>query len=139
MVRLDSNRGQIRIIEAFFASVLLLSSLALVPTETTVPKASEQTLVSLAKQVLITLDSDGSLSALIENASWITLGKCIEALLSPTLWFNLTVFDENMVSLKDICSGTPISGEEVAIEYLCASSSTNYQIYFIRFQLSTVN
>jgi hypothetical protein len=136
----EDNKGQIRIIEAFFASILILSSLALIPPETRAGDSNDRALYLTARHVLTTLDSDGSLSKLIENQNWTTLRKCVESSLPATIWFNLTVFDENMRSINEIqiCSGSPINEKVVATEYICASSSREYIIYIIRLQLSTV-
>jgi hypothetical protein len=141
MKLLNDNKGQIRIIEAFFASVLILSSLALIPSETHVVNSNTQVLRSTATNVLTSLDSDGFLSKLIENSNWTTLRKCVESILSPSIWFNLTVFNDNMQKLNDIqiCSGNPVGQTIVSTEYLCASVSRDYTIYIIRLQLSTVS
>lgn len=137
----NDNKGQIRIIEAFFASILLLSSLTLVPSDTHVEDSNSQVLRSTAQQTLTTLDNDGTLSRLIENRSWTALRKCVQSLLSPAVWFNLTIFDENMnpINQVPICNGGLISERVVATEYVCASSSRDYKIYVARLQLSVVN
>lgn len=138
---LRDNRGQIRTIEAIFASILILSSIALIPSPRNVVNQNDQILSSTARNVLITLDKDGSLSRLIDNANWTTLRSRVASLLSSIIWFNLTVFDENMQRLNEnqISAGTPISGRIVGTDYICVSSSQNYRIYIVRFQLSAVN
>jgi hypothetical protein len=137
---LRNRKGQIRIIEAFFASILILSSLTLIPAGTETTVSDERSLSSKAQEILLTLDNDGYLSKLIENRSWTTLGKCIEAFLSPTIWFNATVLDENGQCLNDapITSGSPINEKISAADYVCATSSSNFRIYLIRLQLSNV-
>lgn len=138
---LGDNRGQIRTIEAIFASILILSSIALIPSPKNVVNQNYQILSSTARNVLITLDKDGSLSRLIDNGNWTTLRGRVASLLPSTIWFNLTVFDENMQRLNEnqISAGTPISGKIVGTDYVCASTSQNYRIYIIRLQLSAVN
>ena len=113
----------------------------MVPSETHVESSNDETLHSVAQHTLITLDSDGTLSKLIENRSWTTLRKCLQSLLSPATWFNLTILDENMNPVNDIqiCSGSQINGNSVATDYVCASSSGNYRIYVVRLQLSSVS
>ena len=141
MKLLKNNKGQIRVIEAFFAAVLLLSSLTLIPTETHVESSNDETLRCLAQHTLIALDSDGSLSGLIENGSWPMLQKCVQALLSPAIWFNLTVFDDGMNPMNQvqISSGSPSNEKIVATDYICASPSLDYRIYVVRLQLSNVS
>ena len=136
---LKNRKGQIRIIEAFFASILILASLALVPSKITVEKSHFNTLYSVGTQVLTALDSDGILSKLIENQNWTVLRNCVQSMLPVSVWFNLTVFNENMICLNDVSvsNGSPVSDEIVAVEYVCASSSGNYAVYIVRLQLAT--
>jgi len=136
---LKNRKGQVRILEAFFASILILSSLALVPSPVSVEKSHFNTLYSVGTQVLTTLDSNGTLSRLIENNNWTVLRNCVQSMLPVSLWFNLTVFNENMTCLNDVpvSNGSPVSDEIAAVEYVCASSSGNYAVYIVRLQLAT--
>lgn len=138
---LKDNKGQIRVIEAFFASILLFSVLTLVPTPRNARDTSDQTLISMGQNALISLDNNGYLSKLIENESWITLRECIQSAFPPTVWFNLTVFDENNAVLNNIpiSSGSPINEKIVSLDYVCVSQSRNYNIYLIRLQLAVVS
>lgn len=138
---LKDNRGQIRIIEAFFASILLLSSLTLIPATQNNSNDSTETLASTAHNVLMSLDSNGYLTSLVSNQSWINLKSSIQSSLSPMMWFNLTVFDENMTRINDvpICSGSAVSDRIVAVDYVCAGTSSNYAVYIIRLQLALVD
>jgi hypothetical protein len=138
---LKDNKGQIRIIEAFFASILLLSSLALVPVLQEHSSDSTAILSSTAHNILVSLDSNGYLASLIGNESWINLKSCIQSSLSPMVWFNVTVFDENMTRVNDIpiTSGSPVNDRIVAVDYVCASTSSDYAVYIIRLQLAGVD
>ena len=138
---LKDNKGQIRIIEAFFAAVLLLSSLTLIPMVQERSGDSTGNLSSTAHNILMSLDSDGQLAGLIDNESWINLKSCIQSSLSPMMWFNLTVFDENMIRINDIpiTSGNAVNDRIAAVDYVCASTSGNYAVYIIRLQLSGVD
>jgi hypothetical protein len=138
---LKDNKGQIRIIEAFFASILLLSSLTLIPVVQEHSSDSTEILSSAAHNILMSLDSNGHLASLISNESWINLKSCIQSSLSPMVWFNLTVFDENMTRVNDIpiTSGSPVNDRIVAVDYVCASTSSNYAVYIIRLQLAGVD
>ena len=138
---LKDNRGQIRIIEAFFASILLLSSLTLIPVTQNNSNDSTDLLASTAHNVLMSLDSNGYLTSLVSNQSWINLKSSIQSSLSPMVWFNLTVFDENMRSINDIpiCSGSAVSDRIAAVDYVCAGTSSNYAVYIIRLQLALVD
>ena len=141
MKLLKDNRGQIRTIEAFFASILLLSSLTLISATQSNSNDSTEILASTAHNVLLSLDNNGHLASLISNRSWMTLKSSIQSSLSPMVWFNLTVFDENMTCINDIpiCSGSSVSDRIVAVDYVCASTSSNYAVYIIRLQIALVD
>jgi hypothetical protein len=134
----NDRRGQIRLIEAFFASILILSTLALIPSQGGVEKTHYSTLQSVGAQALVSLDSNGMLSALIEDSDWNALRDCAQSMLPVSLWFNLTVFDENMSALNDVAvsNGGSVSEEIVAVNYVCAASGGNYAVYIVRLQLA---
>jgi hypothetical protein len=138
---MKDNKGQIRIIEAFFASILLLSALTLIPAVQEHSSDQTEILSSTAHNILLSLDSEGQLASLIGNESWINLKSCIQSSLSPMVWFNLTVFDEDMAQINDIpiTSGSPVNDRVVAVDYVCASTSSNYAVYIIRLQLAGVD
>ena len=138
---LKDNRGQIRIIEAFFASILLLSSLTLIPVAEKKASDSPAILSSTARNILMSLDSNGHLASLISNESWVNLKSCVQSSLAPMVWFNLTVFDENMTPINDIpiTSGSAVNDKTVAVDYVCASTSSDYAVYIVRLQLAEVD
>lgn len=138
---LKDNRGQIRIIEAFFASILLLSSLALIPKTQNTTNNSTETLSSTAYNTLLSLDNDGQIGNLIKNGSWTELRELMQSALPPAAWFNLTVFDGNMVVVNDIpiCSGSAVSDRIVAVDYVSASVSGDYAVYLLRLQVAAVD
>ena len=140
MSLLKDNKGQIRIIEAFFASLLILSTIALIPSQPPAVDTSNGGLQMKGQDALTTLDRNGYLSILIENENWTILKKCLTSSLSPAIWFNLTVFDENMNAVNNtpISSGSPISEKIVSVEYVCAGISIEYRVYVVRLQLSSV-
>ena len=139
---LRDKRGQIRVIEAFFASVLLLSSLTLIPM---VHQSSEgnkvDVLSSTAFNVLLSLDNDGSLAELVDSGNWSALEESLTSCLPIAIWFNLTVFSQDMNCLNDllICSGGAISDKIEVADYVCASTSEDYAVYVLRLQLAAVD
>jgi len=137
---LGDTKGQARIIEAFFAAVLLISCLSLIPAQPNL-KNLTQNLASTAQNVLLSLDSDGQLAALIDNHDWTTLKSSVESAVPLTVWFNLTVFDKDMHILNGfpICNAGAVSDKITSIDYLCVSQSSNYAIYIVRLQLSEVD
>ena len=134
----SDKRGQIRIIEALFASLLILSTITLVPAQFGVEKSHFNSYYSQGLQVLVSLDSDGKLSAIVTDQNWTSLKKCIQSILPVSLWFNITVFDENSTIINDepISNGGSINIEIISINYICATSSQNYAIYIVRLQLA---
>jgi hypothetical protein len=137
---INDKKGQVRVIEAFFASVLLLSCLTLVPAQTDL-KASSDNLSSTAENILLSLDSNGKMGLLVDSADWSTLKSCVEATLPLTVWFNLTVFDNNMNVLNNfpICNAGAVSEQIVSVHYVCASQNSTYKIYILQLQLAVVD
>jgi hypothetical protein len=140
-VRLAKNQsGQVRIIEALFASMLLLSSLALIPSKIESGNSNEQELSSRALEILVALDSNGYLSRLVENRSWNVMTECLERCLSPATWFNMSVCDNAGHCLNDIqiTNGSPINERIYSADYICVSQNGNFGIYIIRLQIAGV-
>jgi hypothetical protein len=137
---LSDRKGQVRVIEAFFASVLILSCLALIPTAI----HTEDTPGSLAAQaqnVLCSLNSDGHLAKLVDSRDWTGLKESIESAVPLTLWFNLTVYDVYMQPLNDypITNAGAVSDQIASVNYVCASQNSTYAIYTLRLQLGGVD
>lgn len=136
---LRNKKGQVRVIEAFLASVLLMSCLALIPATPTQPNPT-QDLASTAQNVLLSLDNNGHLAAMVDNRDWAGLKSSLESALPLTVWFNLTVFNQNMNVLNDypISNAGSVSNRIVSMDYVCASQNGTYQIYILQLQLSQV-
>ena len=134
----SNKRGQIRVIEAFFAALLIFSTLALIPSHEGVERTHYNTLQAVGTESLVALDSNGMLSSLIEDSDWTALRSCAQSLLPVSLWFNITVFDENMTALNDVAvsNGGVVNEEMVAVNYVCAASGGNYAVYVVRLQLA---
>jgi hypothetical protein len=139
MKLLRENKGVVRVIEAFLASILLMSCLALVPAPSTVKNPTEN-LVSTANNVLLSLDNDGHLATIIGSRNWTTLKDCVESALPLTIWFNLTVFDQEMNTLNPfpLCNAGAVNDKVVSVDYVCVSQNSNYTIYVLRLQLSEI-
>jgi len=137
---LNNKKGQVRVIEAFFASMLLLGCLALIPAPTT-PKGSTVNLVWKAQNVLLTLDGDGHLAGLVDNRNWTSIEQIVESALPLTTWFNLTVYDQtqNILNPFPISNGGAISGNVVSYDYVCASQSSTFVVYVLQLQLAVMD
>ncbi len=134
-----NKKGQVRVIEAFLASILLMSCLSIIPVQSNL-RDSTGSLVSTAQNTMLSLDSNGHLATLISNRNWTVLKDTIESALPLTVWFNLTVFDEDMNNLNafPISNAGAISDKIVSLDYVCASQGSNYSIYILRLQLSGI-
>lgn len=145
MKLLKNRKGQIRVIEAFFASVLMLSSLSLIPLSpnfTGSPAGDEEAVLSsIAYRTLVSLDAGGQLGELVANRNWSALKGLLQSCLSPAVWFNVTVFDQNLVCLNDefICNGGLVGARVYSVDYVCARANASYAVYLIRLQLAVVN
>ena len=131
-------KGQIRTIEAFFATLLIFATLALIPSQLGAEKTHYNTLHSTGTQAIVTVDSNAKLSQLIEDGNWTALTNCFQSVLPVSLWFNVTVFDEDMNILNNdfVSNGGAANAEIVAVNYVCASSSKNYAVYVVQLQLA---
>lgn len=136
---LKDKKGVVRVIEAFLASLLLMSCLSMIPAQ---PNLKDPTgnLASTAQNLLLSLDSNGHLATLVDNRDWQGLKASIESALPLTEWFNLTVYDGNMKVLNGypISSGGAVSDKIVSTDYVCASQSCTYTVYMLQLQLSQV-
>lgn len=91
------DRGQIRILEAFLAILIVFSSFTLSANLTSSrPEIRHEELTSLGLQTLTKLDIDGSLSDCITNRNWTRLRENTDLALTTGIIYNLTVFDEAM-------------------------------------------
>jgi hypothetical protein len=130
-----------RVIEAFFASMLVLSCLTFIPAHPPTAENPAADLTSKAQNILLSLDGDGYLARLIDNRNWADLKGCIESSLPLTMWFNLTVYDADMAMLNEfpICNGGAVSSQISSTTYVCASPNSTFVVYVLRLQLAAVN
>jgi len=138
---LNDKRGQIRVIEAFFAAMLLLSVVAIVSKPQETQNDTTQTLTSTAQNALLSLDRNGQISSLITAQDWAQLRMLIQTGLPSAAWFNLTVYDSNMAALNDelISNGSPVSDTIVSIDYPCVSLSDDFAVYLVRLQVAVAD
>jgi hypothetical protein len=134
---LEDKTGQVRIVEALLASMLLLSSLTLIPAAQEHVGNSAGTFASMATQTLLTLNSDGSLASLVDEENWTAIRSCVQSCLPLSVWFNITVFDANMDCLNTvpICSGSLISENTASVDTMIASSNSTFSVYIVRLQV----
>ncbi|MGD8565933.1 MAG: hypothetical protein PVF96_06260 [Candidatus Bathyarchaeota archaeon] len=136
------NRGQIRIIEAFLAALILFSSLAISANMTvTINSMDQENLSSIGLQTLIALDSDGSLGRYVGSREWSTLREAVDLSLQTGITFNLTVYDSSMQQINDeIISNGGFSSEDLGfVEYVCVSYEEAFSCYIIHLYLAVAS
>ena len=104
-------------------------------------KNSTETLSSTAQNIILSLDSNGHLATLVDNRDWSSLKDSVESALPLTVWFNLTVLDENMNAINDfpINNAGAVSDKITSVNYVCVSQSSDFTIYTLQLQLSVVD
>lgn len=133
------NMGQVKIIEAFLALLIIFSSLAASSSLTATQRTAKRNdLSSTGLQVLIQLDSDGALGKLIGERNWSELRGAVGLVLPAGVSFNLTVFNEQAEQVNDVVvSNGDFTSQEVAfVEYVCVGRSSTFRSYLIRLYLA---
>jgi hypothetical protein len=138
---LSDKRGQVRVIEAFLASMLILACLTLIPSQSNGIQRSSINMDSTAENVLLSLDSDGQLGRFIDSRDWASLGSCLAAALPLTVWFNLTIYDSagGCLNSYPICNGGAVSNQVSSVTYICASPNSTYAVYVLQLQLAVLD
>ena len=136
------NRGQIRIIEAFLAALILFSSLAISANmSVTMNNSDQENMSSVGLQALIALDSDGSLGRYVDAKDWSTLRETVDLALQTGITFNLTVYDSGMQQINDeIISNGGFSSDDLGfVEYVCVGYEGSFSCYIIHLYLAVAS
>jgi hypothetical protein len=135
---IQNRKGQIRTLEAFFATLLVFSSL-IISTGLSPPsnRDNNKFLMDLGTQVLTALDCDGSLGKLIDQKDLVAIHDSLNLLLPAGVSFNLTIYDRENRPLNNtaISNGLRIK-EVVSVWYPCASQNPTGNLYLVCLQLS---
>ncbi|MCD6445800.1 hypothetical protein J7L49_03335 [Candidatus Bathyarchaeota archaeon] len=131
------NEGQIRIIEAFLASLIIFSSLIVSANLTVTQNQPENNyLESNGLQALIKLDSDGTLGRYIDERNWTAIRDSLNLVLPAGTSFNLTIYNEKGQLIGVVSNGGLNSENLVSIEYFCASQSSIFHCYILHLKLT---
>ncbi|MEM3577519.1 MAG: hypothetical protein QXX51_03575 [Candidatus Bathyarchaeia archaeon] len=136
-----ANKGQIRIIEAFLAVIIVFSAFAVsgnLPSNQNVTRKED--LSSIGLNALLQLDSDGFLGKCIDTAEWSTLREALGLLLPNWIAFNLTIYDRAMqkVNTEPIANGELSSQETAFVAYVCVSQNAAFHCYILHLHLAVV-
>jgi len=136
---LFDQRGQIRVIEAFFAIAVIFSVLLVSATFPSFPNlAKQKSLADIGTQALVKLDINGTLGNLIVQENWSALKQSLDLLLPMGVLFNLTVYDENLRPINNqvIQNANLLGRETVSVQHVCASQNLSVQFFILRLQLA---
>ncbi|MEM3088690.1 MAG: hypothetical protein QXP20_06220 [Candidatus Bathyarchaeia archaeon] len=133
------ENGQIRMLEAFLAVLLVSSALIIsagLATSKNMKKDSD--LYSLGIQALLQIDQNGRLGELIDERNWTVLAENLRNVLPVSVAFNLTVCNKNgqMINGATISNGILDIDETVSVEYVCVSQNMECHFYMVCLQLS---
>lgn len=138
----NKNRGQLRIIEAFLAVLIIFSSFAISANLTvTQNTTNHDDLPSIGLQALMKLDLDGSLGEYIEDGDWAALRDALNLVLPTGIAFNLTVYNGQMQQVNtDVISNGGFSSQDITfVEYVCASQGIDFHCYIIHLYLAVAS
>jgi hypothetical protein len=98
----------------------------------------QESLVSIGTQVLLKLDTNGTLGNLIAQRDWTTIKQALDVVLPLGVSFNLTIFNEEMqpVNSQLIQNSNVLGRESVSVQYVCASQNVNVELWVLRLQLA---
>ena len=136
---LGDNRGQIRVLEAFFAIAVVFSALLLTrPIYAYLEGRDGQAdLYIIGLNALAQLDGDGELGRLIAQGNWTEISSRLSILLPLGVSYNLTVYDENL----EVINGSRVSSGDlngmavISIQYLVVDRS-DFGFYIVKLQLA---
>jgi hypothetical protein len=134
-----NNRGQVRIVEAFLA-VLIVFSAFTVTANVTVTQSNPRDgdLASAGLETLLKLDSDGRLASWIGSKNWTTIRETLSLALPAGVAFNITIYDDQMqpVNTATISNGAFGSQKISSVEYVCGDQSMIFHVYIVQLELA---
>ncbi|MGQ9624583.1 MAG: hypothetical protein ACUVUF_03160 [Candidatus Bathycorpusculaceae bacterium] len=133
------NVGQIRILEAFLAVMIIFSAFAVSANLTVTRSNTENSdLAFVGLQALMQLDSDGSLNKLIDESDWVGLRETLSLALPAGISFNLTIYNAQMQQVNPtVISNGALTGQKTAfVEYVCVSRNPLFRCYIIHLRLA---
>jgi len=135
------RQGQIRVLEAFLAVIVVFSALLLSRSlyASYDDSADQEILRSIGMNALMHLDQDGYLGILISQRDWTEISSRLSILLPIGISYNLTVYDEELNVLNDspILSGDINAKSVVSIQYVVVDRES-LNLYIVRLQLAWV-
>ena len=135
------RRGQIRVLEAFLAVIVVFGALLLSrPIYASYDDSTDQEILySIGMNALMHLDQDGDLGRLISRRDWTEISNRLSILLPIGVSYNLTVYDEESNILNDspVLSGDLNAKSVISIQYIVVDRK-GLNLYIVRLQLAWV-
>jgi len=131
-----NRKGQIRMLEAFLAVLVIFSaSILSVKFSPSTNFDNEKLLSGLGMQVLMELDNSGNLGKLIDEGNWTAITENLEVLLPVGIAYDVIVYDDTMHRINNFTIGNGLKGRKVAsVQYPCASPECHF--YLVQLQLA---
>jgi hypothetical protein len=137
----NANKGQIRIIEAFFAVIIIFSAFA-VSANLSVSNhtISHENLASIGLNSLVELDRDGYFCKYITTGNFTALREALSLVLPTGVCFNLTIYDTQMQQVNtEIITNSGFGTQDIAtVEYVSAGQDSPFLCYIVHMQLWVV-
>ncbi len=136
-----NNTGQMRIIEVFLSIILFFSALTVATTLS--PSSNleiDQTLQQVDMNTLLSIDHEGELGRLIDEADWDSITDALKILLPASVTYNLSVYDRQMLLVNNvsISNGLLSNQDVISVQYPCTSSNAKATFYLLRLRLAKV-
>jgi len=135
----NGNTGQIRVVEAFLAVLIIFSAFTASSSLTVSRNRTERDdLASAGLQALMKLDSDGNLGNYIADRNWTSVREALSLALPTGVSFNLTIYDEQTRQINEaVISNGAFSSQNIEfVEYVCASRRPAFHSYIIHLQVA---
>ncbi|MDH5437299.1 MAG: hypothetical protein OEX76_00170 [Candidatus Bathyarchaeota archaeon] len=145
MRKTKSNKGQMRVVEALLASLVILVAITFINVFAVAPSSSMYEASESEKvgyNVLHDLDEQGLLCRFVYNKEWENLTAALMTSLPPDVYFDLTVYYLNDTVVNE---GVPIrygnpnifetSGSVASVSYIVPGYQTNYDPKILVLQL----
>jgi hypothetical protein len=134
-----NNRGQVRIVEAFLAVLIVFSAFTASANVTaTRSNPRDGDLASVGFETLLKLDSDNHLASWIGSGNWTAMRETLSLALPAGVAFNITIYDDQTqpVNTAVISNGAFGSQKVSSVEYICGDQSMIFHVYIIHLELA---
>jgi hypothetical protein len=137
----NANKGQIRIIEAFFAVIIIFSAFAVSANLSVSNHAiSHEVLASIGLNTLMKLDRSDCFYKYITAGNFTALREALSLALPTGVCFNLTIYNTQMQQVNtEIITNNGFGSQDIAsVEYVSTGQDSPFLCYIVHMQLWVV-